>query len=294
MLSPLYLGHVVSGEGHAPDPVQAEVICASPPPQIKTHVRAFLDMAGYYHTHIKDYAKISRPLIALTEDEAVENVKWNPSCQHAFDQLKQFLTTGPVLKSPNYSLEFKLQTDWQLQAVAAILSQVEEGEEHPVAFASKQLTKGQRNWSASEVECYAVVWAMKKFRPYLCCNHFSLETDHQALKYLMTTSDLTEKLARWSLRLQEYDFEIKHRPGSANTNADGLSITTSPGQDNYCLKICDPDPPPGWELAEEGIDPRSNLLMLQQSGTEEHSLLSNGDRQEPRNSSRATSPKHCS
>ena len=88
MLSLLYLGHVVSGEGHASDPVKVEVICASPPPQTKTHVRALLGMAGFYRTYIKDYAKISRPLTALTDDEAGENVKWNPSCQHAFDQYK--------------------------------------------------------------------------------------------------------------------------------------------------------------------------------------------------------------
>ncbi|CAL8466564.1 g6100 [Coccomyxa elongata] len=231
MFSLLYLGHVVSREGHGPDPAKVEVICASPPPQTKTHVRAFLGMSGYYRSYIKDYAKISRPLTALTEDGAEEHVKWTPRCQHAFDQLKQSLTTAPVLKSPNYSLEFKLQTDWQPQAVAAVLSQVEDGEEHPVAFASKQLTKGQKNWSASEGECYAVVWAVKKFRPYLYCNHFTLETDHQALKYLMTTNDLTGKLARWSLRLQEYDFEICYRPSSRNANADGLSRLAFPEQD---------------------------------------------------------------
>ncbi len=71
---------------------------------------------------------------------------------------------------------------------------------------------------------------MKKVRPYLYRTHFTLETDHQALKYLMKMNDLTRKLARWSLRLQEYDFEIFYRPGSRNANADGLSRMAFPEQ----------------------------------------------------------------
>ncbi len=68
-------------------------------------------MSGYCRTYIKDYAKISRPLSALTKNEAEELVEWTPKCQHALEHLKMSLTTAPVLKSPNYSLEFNLQTD---------------------------------------------------------------------------------------------------------------------------------------------------------------------------------------
>jgi hypothetical protein len=100
---------------------------------------------------------------------------------------------------------------------------MKDGREHPVAYASKKLTSHERNWTSSEGECFAVAWAVKKFRPFLHGPRFSLQTDHHALKWLMTTTDLTGKLARWSLRLQEYAFETTYRLGKFHVNADSLS-----------------------------------------------------------------------
>ena len=121
---------------------------------------------------------------------------------------------------------------------------------------------------------------MKKSRQYLYCNHFTLATDHQALKYLMTTSDLTGKLARWTLRLQEYDFEIKYRPGSANANADGLRLT-SPGQaiKFKFLKFKSEDVDPGNLKIHLG-----NLGMMQKN-LEEAEVMSDMDAAKPSGSS---------
>ena len=92
-----------------------------------------------------------------------------------------------------------------------------------VAYASKSLTQAERNYSTTEGECLAVVWGVKHFRPYLFGTKFSLVTDHASLKWLMNSQDLNTRLMRWSLKLQEYDFEIEYRPGKQHTDVDALS-----------------------------------------------------------------------
>ena len=108
--------------------------------------------------------------------------------------------------------------------MGAILSQVrKDGEEHPVCFASRSCNPAEHNYSSFEGGCLVVVWATSHFRPYLFGNSFHLVIDHEPLKWIMTTTKLTGKLARWSLLLQEYDFTVEHRKGVENTNADCLS-----------------------------------------------------------------------
>ena len=108
--------------------------------------------------------------------------------------------------------------------MGVILSQVgKDGVEHPVCYASRSCNPAEQNYSSFDGECLAVVWATSHFRSYLFGNSFNLVTDHEPLKWLMTTQKLTRKLARWSLLLQEYDFTVEHRAGVENTNADCLS-----------------------------------------------------------------------
>ena len=108
--------------------------------------------------------------------------------------------------------------------MGAIVSQVgQDGVEHPVCYASRSCNPAEQNYSSFDGECLAVVWATSHFRPYIFGNSFKLMTDHEPLKWLMTTQKLTGKLARWSLLLQEYDFTVDHRAGTENTNVDCLS-----------------------------------------------------------------------
>lgn len=124
-----------------------------------------------------------------------------------------------------------ITTDWSKQAVGAVLSQIDEaGEEHPVAFASRALTPSEQNYAATEEECLALVWATFKFRPYLDGRHFTVLTDHAALQWLDTARFSNCKLERWALRLQEFDFTVRHLMGEQNVVADCLSRLTTAEQ----------------------------------------------------------------
>ena len=143
--------------------------------------------------------------------------------------LKQELLQQPILKllTPSGQTNFKpfqIQTDASDVAIAAVLAQEDEnGKEHPCLYASRQLSMSERNYSVSERECLALVFAVGKWRPYLWGHPFVVWTDHAALTFLMSAKGLVGRLARWALTLQQYEIIIKHRAGKLNTNADALS-----------------------------------------------------------------------
>ena len=108
--------------------------------------------------------------------------------------------------------------------MGAVLSQLtDEGVEHSICYASRSCNPAEQNYSLFDGKCLAEVWATNHFRAYLFGNSFTLITYHETLRWLMTTQNLTEKMARWSLLLQEYDFTVQHRARVDNTNADCLS-----------------------------------------------------------------------
>jgi hypothetical protein len=106
-----------------------------------------------------------------------------------------------------------------------------EGDEHPIAFASRSLTSSEQNYAATEGECLAVKWAVDKFHYYLHGNRFLLRTDHKALEWLDSARFTNSKLERWAMQLQGYDFEVQHIKGSTNCVADYLS---RPHVDSSC------------------------------------------------------------
>ena len=167
------------------------------------------------------------PLTMLTRKD--EPWVWAAAQDDAFEALKSCLSQAAVLVRPNPALQYTLATDWQPGAVGAVLSQLhDDNVEHVVAYASQTLTKTQQNWAATDGECYAVIWAVKHFRPYLHGQHFILLTDHAALQYLMTCESLGGRLLRWSVALQKFTFTVRYRPGRLHGNADALSRLPQP------------------------------------------------------------------
>jgi hypothetical protein len=129
---------------------------------------------------------------------------------------------------PRLRYTVHLDNRWITNAVAAILSQVQDGIERPIAYASRQLKRYASNYIASELELLAVTWATKHFRCYIFGRPFVIRTDHAALKYLRNFADNNGRLKRWSLRLSEYDFKVQHRPCSKMRHVDALSRQCRP------------------------------------------------------------------
>ena len=216
-----YLGHVVSADGVETDELKVKAVQDWPVPQHKKDVRAFLGTCGYYRRFISNYADISRPLSQLSAKHA--RFQWTDECQKAFEQLKQHLTTAPVLAYPDHSLPFLLDTDASNVGTGAVLSQVQDGQERVVAYYSKMFTKEEANYCVTRQELLAVVKAVKHFRPHLYGREFTVRTDHASLPWLLRTPHPAGQFARWLETLSEYSFQLVHRKGLKHNNADGLS-----------------------------------------------------------------------
>ena len=133
--------------------------------------------------------------------------------------MKQKLCDTPVLKYPDFTKQFTLTTDASNEGIGAILSQ----DGHPCCYISRTLNPPERNYSTTEKELLAIVWAIKRLRQYLLGRKFLIRTDHQALKWLQNCKDPSSRLMRWRLRLEEYVYEIEYTKGKDNTAADALS-----------------------------------------------------------------------
>ena len=137
--------------------------------------------------------------------------------------MKRLLCQAPVLSYPNFQQSFILQTDASKLGVGAVLSQKNQyGHDHVLSYASRSLTEREKKFSTTEKEALAVVFAGNHFRTYLLGRKFSLITDHSALSWLHSI-EAKGCIGRWVIELQEYDFDVKHRPGSDHGNADALS-----------------------------------------------------------------------
>ena len=216
-----YLGHVVSPEGIAPDDDKIAAVRDFPCPHSVKTVRSFLGLANYYRRFIKDFAKIVSPLNQLLRND--HKFLWTDACEQAFKALKEALISAPILAFPDFKETFHLYTDVSNEGVGVTLGQLQNGREVAIAYAGRDFNSAEKNYSTTEREALAVIFGINNFEPYSYGRKFVLHTDHHSLKWLMSISDPSGRLARWSLLVQQYDFEIRHRPGAAHANADTLS-----------------------------------------------------------------------
>jgi hypothetical protein len=192
-----------------------------PVPEDDKAVKRFVHLAGYYRRFIANFGSKAAPMTVLLRKGVPW--EWGEKQQSAFEGLKKELTERPLLVYPDFEKPFKLVTDASMVGLGAALMQDQRKGEQPIAYASKVNSPTVSKYSITDLECAAVVWAIKLFRPYLYGWRFELVTDHAALAYLMRSKNLKGRLHRWSLQLQEYDFTIVYRPGSTNVVGDALS-----------------------------------------------------------------------
>ena len=220
-----FLGHIVSSEGIATDPSKTLKISDCPAPQDVHEVRSVLGLFSYYRRFMPHFSELAKPLIKLTEKN--RTFVWGEEQQEAFEQLKQMLAQAPILSHPCKDGMFVLDTDASSEGIGAVLSQIQDDKEKVIAYASKTLSKAERNYCITRRELLAVVYFTEQFKHFLLGRKFLVRTDNSAVRYWMriqsNSFDPQGQTARWMVKLAAFDFDIKHRPGKQHLNADGMS-----------------------------------------------------------------------
>ena len=269
-----YLGFIVSGNGIATDPSKVEKVKNWPVPRTLKQVRGFTGLTSYYRKFIPRYSEKAAPLYHLTKKGV--NFVWTDECQIAFDTLKGDLCSPPVLAFPDFSQPFILDTDASGTAIGAVLSQVQDGKERVIAYASRTFSPAERNYSVTRRELLAVIHFVQHFKTYLYGKKFLLRTDHGSLRWLFNFKEPEGQVARWLEILAAYQFDIEHRKGSNHGNGDAMSrypgrlgkqiaaiqIGQSAGEVNWgVLQASDPDLALLYRLKSSGADKPNGELI---------------------------------
>ncbi|KAL7841512.1 hypothetical protein SRHO_G00252030 [Serrasalmus rhombeus] len=239
-----YLGHIVSQKGVETDPQKIEALKTWLRPRTLKELRSFLGFSGYYRRFVQDYSKIVKPLTNLTAGypparKSTQKTKtdakyfhpkepfgerWTTACQNAFERIIERLTSSPVLGFANPELPYVLHTDASTTGLGAALYQEQDGQKCVIAYASRGLSQSEARYSAHKLEFLALKWAVvDKFQDYLYGHSFTVVTDNNPLRYILTMAKLDATSYRWLAALSTYSFDIQYRAGKQNQDADGLS-----------------------------------------------------------------------
>ena len=186
-----------------------------------SQVRSFQGLVGYYSRFIKGFSNIAAPLNRLLEKNKL--FEWTAECTAAYEKLKAVLLQQPVVAYPDFTVPLRLYTDSSNVGLGAILAQQQDGKVRIICCASRTLSKFKQNDSVTKKEWLAVVWAIKNFRNYLIVNHFKVYTDHYSSQWLQSMKHESALLHCWAAQLEDYGFEVLHRPGKNQGHVDALS-----------------------------------------------------------------------
>nr|GEV67878.1 reverse transcriptase domain-containing protein [Tanacetum cinerariifolium] len=217
---------IVLGHGIEVDRGKVNVIAKLPHPAIVKGIRSFLGHASFYRRFIQDFSKTSRLMTHLLEKNTP--FIFFKDCIKAFQMLKKKLMEAPILIAPNWDLPFELMCNASDFTIGVVLGQRHEKHFRPIYYASKMMTDAESNYTTTEKEMFAVVYAFEKFRSYLIMNKSIVHMDNSALKYLFAKKDAKPRLLRWVLLLQEFDFKVLDTKGAENLAADHLSRLENP------------------------------------------------------------------
>jgi hypothetical protein len=219
-----YLGVILEKGITRMDPVKIAGIKNWPTPTKVKDIRSFLGFCNFYRPFIRGFAHVARPLNELTRKDV--EWTWTKRHQKAFEELRNRVTSEPVLAHPELDKPFELEVDASGFAIGAVLLQKkEDGKKHPIAYFSKTLNEAQRNYDVADLELLAVVMSLDNWRSFLAGSPHKVivYSDHQNLLYWKEPHKISRRVAREVLRLSEYNIEIRHIQGKSNGRADALS-----------------------------------------------------------------------
>lgn len=219
-----YLGFVVDYNGLRTDPDKVSAMVNYPRPTTSTEVKRFIGLCSWYRRFIDNFSALVSPLNALLKGKKKKQpITWSPEAETSFLNIKNSLVSAPILCSPDFSKPFTIQCDASDTALGGILTQINDGHERVIAYASRSLSRTERNYSVTERELLSLLFCIDKFRAYVEGARFTVITDHYSLLWLNNMKNPTGKLARWAVRLRQYSFDLIHRKGSSNIVPDALS-----------------------------------------------------------------------
>ncbi|XP_058868762.1 uncharacterized protein K02A2.6-like [Acipenser ruthenus] len=222
-----YLGHIIDATGLHKSPGKVKAIVDAPAPENVSQLRSFLGLLNYYSRFIPNLATILSPLNALLCQG--KQWQWTKDCEKSFKMAKEQLVSSEVLTHFDGNLPITLACDASPYGVGAVISHVlPGGEERPIAFASRTLSKAEQKYAQIEKEALGIVFGVRKFHQYLYGRKFTLFTDHRPLTTIFgpkkgIPSLAAARLQRWALLLSAHTYDIEYRKGSDIGNADGLS-----------------------------------------------------------------------
>ena len=216
-----YLGHLILADGIQPLPEKLESIAKMPAPKNPKEVKQFLGLVGYYRKFVRRFADISRVLTHLTKKDM--EFKWTLECENCFQILKEFLQQAPILRYPDPQASYTLYTDASKYAYAGILTQHNNGTDHPITYVSGLFRGSQLNWATLTKEAYAIYMLVKKLSFYIDTAKITVKSDHLPLKKFLEKNTLNSKVNNWAVELESQNITFEYIPGIRNTLADTLS-----------------------------------------------------------------------
>ena len=179
----IVLGHMISTAGLEVDQAKVSIIKSLLPPTTVKGIRSFLGHAGFYRRFIRDFSKITRPLCRLLEKYA--KFKFDESCYRSFEEIRSKLIEAPIFSKLDWNKEFEIMCDASDYAMGVVLGQRTDKMFKAIYYASKTFNEAEENYSTTEKEMLAIVFACENFRPYILGSHVIIHTDHDAIMYLM-------------------------------------------------------------------------------------------------------------
>lgn len=216
-----FLGEVVGQGKRKTDPSITRVVREWAPPRDIKAIRMFLGLTGFYRKFVPKYAEKASPLTNLLK--ANHAFEWTKECQKAFESLRDHLCSDPVLCLPDWRKHFLVTTDAGNKSLGAVLQQDHGKGLQPVRFWSRKMNDAETRYAVQEQELLAIIDILKNWRHYFYGRNFTIETDHESLKWFFAKEKLNPRQCRWQMQVAIFTFNVKYLEGRRNVVADGLT-----------------------------------------------------------------------